>query len=72
MAGLESMHAAGALHAFEASKQDYIGRHGDDPLLLVQGPPGTGKSYATAFAAPKTPKKDQAKQTSALPSVGYR
>jgi hypothetical protein len=50
LAGLEAMHGAGALHDFEPSKQDYIGRHGSDPILLVQGPPGTGKSYATAFA----------------------
>ena len=50
LAGLEAMHRAGALHDFEPSKQDYIGRHGSDPLLLVQGPPGTGKSYGTAFA----------------------
>ncbi|HEX5503477.1 MAG TPA: AAA domain-containing protein [Thermomicrobiales bacterium] len=49
-AGLEALHAAGALHAFEASKRAYIARHGDAPTLLVQGPPGTGKSYATAFA----------------------
>jgi hypothetical protein len=50
LAGLEALHAAGALHAFEASKREYIGRHGGDAVLLVQGPPGTGKSYATAFA----------------------
>ena len=50
LAGLEAMHLAGALHDFEPSKEDYIGRHGSDPVLLVQGPPGTGKSYATAFA----------------------
>ena len=50
LAGLEAMHPAGALHDFESSKRDYIGRHGGDPVLLVQGPPGTGKSYATAFA----------------------
>lgn len=37
-------------HEFEPGKQDYIGRHGAAPTLLVQGPPGTGKSYATAFA----------------------
>ena len=48
--GLEALHAAGALHAFEPSKQEYIGGRGRAPLLLVQGPPGTGKSYATAFA----------------------
>jgi hypothetical protein len=50
MAGLDALHAAGALHGFEPSKREFIGRHGDTPVLLVQGPPGTGKSYATAFA----------------------
>lgn len=48
--GLDALGAAGAFHAFEESKRDYIGRHGDAPTLLVQGPPGTGKSYSTAFA----------------------
>jgi hypothetical protein len=48
--GLEAMHTAGAVHDFEPSKQQCIGSHGADPILLVQGPPGTGKSYATAFA----------------------
>ena len=40
------------LHAsqYELSKQEYIGRHGSEPLLLVQGPPGTGKSTTTGFA----------------------
>jgi len=50
LAGLDRLHAAGALHPFEESKRAYIGRHGDVPALLAQGPPGTGKSYATAFA----------------------
>jgi hypothetical protein len=50
LAGLEALHAAGALHDFEASKREYIAGHGEAPILLVQGPPGTGKSYATAFA----------------------
>ena len=50
LAGLEALHAAGALHDFEAGKRDYIGQYGDAPILLVQGPPGTGKSYTTAFA----------------------
>ena len=50
LAGLDALHAAGALHGFEESKRDYIGGHGGDPLLMVQGPPGTGKSYSTAFA----------------------
>jgi hypothetical protein len=50
LAGLDALHAAGALHDFEPSKREFIGGHGDSPLLLVQGPPGTGKSYATAFA----------------------
>lgn len=50
LAGLEALHAAGALHAFEESKRAYIGGAGAEPILLVQGPPGTGKSYATAFA----------------------
>jgi hypothetical protein len=48
--GLVALRRAGALHDFEPSKQEYIGRHGEAPLLLVQGPPGTGKSYTTAFA----------------------
>ncbi|MGI8916462.1 MAG: AAA domain-containing protein [Chloroflexota bacterium] len=48
--GLDALHAAGLFHDFEPSKREYIGEHGDTPLLLVQGPPGTGKSYATAFA----------------------
>jgi hypothetical protein len=34
----------------EREKSDYVGGHGDDPVLLVQGPPGTGKSFASAFA----------------------
>jgi hypothetical protein len=50
MAGLQAMHLAGAGTAFEPSKVELIGEHGDAPLLLVQGPPGTGKSYTTAFA----------------------
>jgi hypothetical protein len=48
--GLEALHATGEMPRFEASKQEYISAHGDDPVLLVQGPPGTGKSYSTAFA----------------------
>ena len=48
--GLRELHARGALHDFEDSKEDYIGSHGADPVLLVQGPPGTGKSYSTAYA----------------------
>jgi hypothetical protein len=48
--GLDALHAAGALHDFEPGKRDYVGSHGDAPILLVQGPPGTGKSYSTAFA----------------------
>jgi hypothetical protein len=50
MAGLDALHAAGALHRFEPSKREFIGGHGSTPVLLVQGPPGTGKSYSTAFA----------------------
>ncbi|MDI3339594.1 MAG: AAA domain-containing protein [Sphaerobacter sp.] len=50
LAGLDALHAAGALHGFEESKRAYIGDHGADPVLLVQGPPGTGKSYTTGFA----------------------
>lgn len=48
--GLKAFHAVDYLHDFEASKRDYIGGYGSNPVLLVQGPPGTGKSYATAFA----------------------
>ncbi len=50
LAGLDALHAAGALHDFESGKREFIGDHGATPLLLVQGPPGTGKSYSTAFA----------------------
>jgi hypothetical protein len=50
MAGLQTLHQAGAGPAFEASKTAYIGEHGEAPLLLVQGPPGTGKSFTTAYA----------------------
>jgi hypothetical protein len=50
LAGLDALHAAGALHDFEPGKRDFIGGHGTTPALLVQGPPGTGKSYSTAFA----------------------
>lgn len=50
MAGLQAIHHAGAGRAFEPSKVEFIGDHGDAPLLLVQGPPGTGKSFTTAFA----------------------
>lgn len=49
-AGLDALHAAGALHAFDEHQRPYIEGHGDAPTLLVQGPPGTGKSYSTAFA----------------------
>ncbi|HQZ89148.1 MAG TPA: AAA domain-containing protein [Thermomicrobiales bacterium] len=48
--GLKALHTAGLLDDFEPSKLDYMGEHGDDPILVVQGPPGTGKSYTTAFA----------------------
>jgi hypothetical protein len=50
LAGLDALHAAGALHDFEPGKRRFIGACGDRPTLLVQGPPGTGKSYSTAFA----------------------
>jgi AAA domain/PD-(D/E)XK nuclease superfamily len=50
LAGLDALREAGVLHDFEASKREYIGAHGEAPMLLVQGPPGTGKSYSTAFA----------------------
>jgi hypothetical protein len=50
MGGLDALHLAGALHAFEIDKRAYIAEHGDAPILMVQGPPGTGKSYSTAFA----------------------
>ncbi|MBI3965067.1 MAG: AAA family ATPase [Chloroflexi bacterium] len=50
LAGLDALHAAGALHPFEPSKRSFIGDHGRSPTLLVQGPPGAGKSYSTAFA----------------------
>ncbi len=48
--GLDALHRAGALNAFEPGKREFIGGHGDAPILPVQGPPGTGKSYSTAFA----------------------
>jgi hypothetical protein len=50
LAGLDAFRDAGLLHDFEASKREFIGKHGRTPILLVQGPPGTGKSYSTAFA----------------------
>lgn len=50
LSGLRALKDAGALHGFEASKEEYIGDAGHEPIVLVQGPPGTGKSYATAFA----------------------
>lgn len=50
MQGLVALDDAGLLHDFEPAKHDFIGQHGDTPILLVQGPPGTGKSYSTAFA----------------------
>ncbi len=48
LAGLKQL--GQAVFVFEDSKEEYIGKHGGAPLLLVQGPPGTGKTYATAFA----------------------
>jgi hypothetical protein len=50
MDGLEALREVDAMYPFEVSKHDFIGRHGDDPVLLVQGPPGTGKSFSTAYA----------------------
>lgn len=50
LAGLDALHEAGHWHPFPAEVREYVGRRGDEPLLLVQGPPGTGKSYTTAFA----------------------
>ena len=50
LVGLTELAAAGLFHSFEPSKAEYIGQHGDAPILLVQGPPGTGKSFTTAFA----------------------
>jgi hypothetical protein len=50
VAGLDALHHAGAMHAFDEPMRVYIGGHGDASTLLVQGPPGTGKSYCTAFA----------------------
>jgi hypothetical protein len=50
LTGLDALFEADALHGFEPSKREYIGGHGEAPVLLVQGPPGTGKSYATGFA----------------------
>lgn len=49
-AGLDALHAAGVLHAFDEHQRGYIAGYGSAPTLLVQGPPGTGKSYSTAFA----------------------
>ncbi len=48
--GLTVLASSGLFHSLESAKAEYIGLHGDDPLLLVQGPPGTGKSFTTAFA----------------------
>ncbi|HEV2128664.1 MAG TPA: AAA domain-containing protein [Thermomicrobiales bacterium] len=50
--GIDALHAAAAenVYDFELSKREFIGAHGDTPVLLVQGPPGTGKSYSTAYA----------------------
>jgi hypothetical protein len=48
--GLDALHAVGAMPDFEPAKREFIGTHGDDPLLLVQGPPGTGKSYGSGYA----------------------
>ena len=50
LAGLDAFLQAGLLHEFEIGKREFIGGHGQTPILLVQGPPGTGKSYSTAFA----------------------
>lgn len=50
MDGLVALHEIGQMQIFEESKHDFIGKHGDNPVLLVQGPPGTGKSFSTAFA----------------------
>ena len=44
LAGLDAFHQAGLLHDFEVGKREFIGGHGQTPVLLVQGPPGTGKS----------------------------
>jgi hypothetical protein len=35
---------------YEPNKQNYIGRNGDAPMILVQGPPGTGKSTTSGHA----------------------
>jgi hypothetical protein len=35
---------------YEPAKQEFIGQHGDAPMMLVQGPPGTGKSTTTGWA----------------------
>jgi hypothetical protein len=48
--GLDELGKKDKAYIFEPGKREYIGSHGDTPLLLVQGPPGTGKSYASAFA----------------------
>ncbi|MFM9105084.1 MAG: AAA domain-containing protein [Chloroflexota bacterium] len=49
--GLAAFHRAGLMkESFEASKEQYIGANGSEPILLVQGPPGTGKSYTSGFA----------------------
>src|SRR4029079_17721650 len=45
----DAFRAAGLMHDFEPGKREFIGGHGQTPVLLVQGPPGTGKSYSTAF-----------------------
>jgi hypothetical protein len=50
LAGLEALWTAGHFHDLPAEVRQYVGRRGEEPLLLVQGPPGTGKSYTTAFA----------------------
>ncbi len=50
MEGLQVLALKDPALEMEASKQDFIGGHGDAPFLLVQGPPGTGKTYASSWA----------------------
>ncbi|MBA4190613.1 MAG: DNA helicase [Planctomycetaceae bacterium] len=50
LAGLDAFRAVGLMHDSEPGKREFIGGHGNTPIILVQGPPGTGKSYSTAFA----------------------
>jgi predicted RecB family nuclease len=35
---------------YEPAKWEFIGEHGDAPMMLVQGPPGTGTSTTTGWA----------------------